>query len=99
MAAPGVNIYSTWWDDTYSSASGTSAAAPFVSGLAGLLLSQDPVLLPAEVEAKIKSTAEDVSWRLSIPAKTCSWARAGVNAHQALIQPVVPSEGSGIHHV
>ncbi|MEK6584336.1 MAG: S8 family serine peptidase, partial [Nitrospirota bacterium] len=53
--------YDTWWDDTYSSASGTSAAAPFVSGLAGLLLSQDPALLPNEVEAKIKSTAEDVN--------------------------------------
>jgi YD repeat-containing protein len=58
-AAPGVNVYSTWWDDTYTTASGTSAAAPFVSGLAGLLLSRDPAILPAEVEAKIKSTAED----------------------------------------
>jgi subtilisin family serine protease len=48
VAAPGVNVYSTWWDDAYSSASGTSAATPFVSGLAGLLLSQDPALLPDE---------------------------------------------------
>ena len=92
VAAPGVNIYSTWWDDTYSSASGTSAAAPFVSGLAGLLLSQDPVLLPAEVEAKIKSTAEDVN-SLVHPGEDVFVGAGRVNAYQALIQPpVVPPQ-------
>jgi RHS repeat-associated protein len=89
VAAPGVNIYSTWWDDTYSSASGTSAATPFVSGLAGLLLSQDPALLPAEVEAKLKSTSEDVNIA-TYPGNDVYLGAGRINAHQAVIQPLIP---------
>ncbi|HLN62828.1 MAG TPA: S8 family peptidase [Symbiobacteriaceae bacterium] len=38
--APGVNIYSTYYDNTYATLSGTSMAAAHVAGLAGLLYSQ-----------------------------------------------------------
>ena len=39
VAAPGVNIISTFPDNDYGITSGTSAAAPFVSGIAALLKS------------------------------------------------------------
>lgn len=39
--------------------SGTSQAAPHVSGLAALLLSRDPMLHPQDVEGIIKASAED----------------------------------------
>ncbi|MBI3995858.1 MAG: S8 family serine peptidase [Nitrospirae bacterium] len=42
----------------YSFISGTSMAAPHVSGAVGLLLSQDPSLTPEEVRAVILGTAE-----------------------------------------
>ncbi len=42
VGAPGVNILSTTTGNTYSTFSGTSMATPHVSGLVGLLKSQDP---------------------------------------------------------
>lgn len=42
VAAPGKNIFSTANPNTYLSASGTSFAAPLVTGLIGLLWSTDP---------------------------------------------------------
>jgi subtilisin family serine protease len=61
IAAPGNNIYSTMptyhvtMNDhgqtlTYSFASGTSASAPMVAGVAALLLSKNPLLTPDEVQ-------------------------------------------------
>jgi len=38
LAAPGVNINSTYWDDTYTTKQGTSMACPHVSGTAALIL-------------------------------------------------------------
>jgi hypothetical protein len=38
LAAPGVDINSTYWDDTYATIDGTSMACPHVSGTAALIL-------------------------------------------------------------
>ncbi len=71
LALPGVNVLSSFpktrvrtaqgdQDYLYASWSGTSVAAPFVSGQAALLLSMDPSLGPAELSALIGSTALSV---------------------------------------
>lgn len=57
--APGRYIVSSCYesDDHYCSKSGTSMAAPHVSGVVALLLGADPTLTPAEVTSIIMNTA------------------------------------------
>lgn len=49
VAAPGTDILSTWRNGLYRSISGTSMAAPHVSGVAALLYSQNGARAPREV--------------------------------------------------
>lgn len=64
LAAPGVNVPSTWWEpakgNTYLTASGTSAAAAYVSGVAALIMSARPDLSPAQVRQVLTETASDI---------------------------------------
>ena len=59
VAAPGTGILSAI-PSGYSSYSGTSMAAPHVSGLAGLILSQNRSLSPTQVRNQIEYTAKDL---------------------------------------
>ncbi len=57
LVAPGVNIKSTVLNNKYARWSGTSMAAPFVSGCAALLLQDKPGLSPSYVKAFLMNTA------------------------------------------
>ncbi len=59
VAAPGVGIYSLSTDDSYASMTGTSMAAPHVSGLAALIWSVRPALTADQVAHVITHTAQD----------------------------------------
>ncbi len=58
LAAPGVDIVSTYPQNRYFAFTGTSLAAPFVSGSAALILSACPNLLLHELKAAIMQNAE-----------------------------------------
>lgn len=61
LAAPGAQIMSTVRNGGYRSMSGTSMAAPFVTGVAGLVLSQNPNLSAAEIKAALLDNVDPVS--------------------------------------
>lgn len=60
VAAPGVNIASTYPDQQYAALSGTSMATPHVAALAGLIKSIDPDLTNKEVVKIIKKSSVDL---------------------------------------
>jgi subtilisin family serine protease len=79
IGAPGVDIYSTLPNGGYGNLSGTSMAAPQVSGAIALLAAAKPGLTAAELKAAILSTAQP------IPALAGKVATGGLlNVHEAL---------------
>ena len=77
--APCDNIHTTTSSGSYDNFSGTSASAPIVAGIAGLLLSYEPTLTTAEIKSAIINTAEQSS---DLIGKCVSGGR--VNAWKAI---------------
>ena len=90
LVAPGALIYSTSNDlnnfyHGYTYMSGTSMAAPFVSGVAGLLLSANDLLTAQEVTAALIDGAED----LGATGWDADYGYGRVNATGSLRLPAV----------
>ena len=60
VAAPGVNITSTWNNGGYNTISGTSMATPHVSGVAALIAGRNPSGGPAAWRAKLDASVDDL---------------------------------------
>lgn len=80
LAAPGVNIYSTWTGVGYKTISGTSMATPMVSGVASLLFSQTPGITAQQVRDRLATTATD----LGAAGRDTSFGFGQVNAARAV---------------
>jgi len=86
LAAPGVDIYSTILGGKYATYSGTSMAAPLVSGVAALLLSQEPTLSVSAIKDRLMKSCDSIP---SLHRKVISQGR--LNAYNALHSIYPPS--------
>ncbi len=60
ITAPGVNIYSTILGSAYATWSGTSMAAPMVTGVIALIKNAHSAYTQSQVESKLFSTSKDL---------------------------------------
>jgi subtilisin family serine protease len=60
VAAPGVDVFSTYLGGSYAQSLGTSFSAAFVSGLAALLISQDAERTDDDIRQLLRFTAKDL---------------------------------------
>src|SRR5262249_50724854 len=61
VAAPGVNIISTWLNNSYAYDSGTSMAAPYASGLAALIWGSTCGTGVSDVYLRIMNNADNTA--------------------------------------
>jgi minor extracellular serine protease Vpr len=62
LTAPGVNVYSSVFDDDFAMFQGTSMAAPHLAGSAALLLDLHTDWSPADVKSALVNTAKRPVW-------------------------------------
>lgn len=85
LVAPGINIRTTDRGGSYTVSSGTSFAAPLVSGVAALLLSRYPGLTGEQLRAYLAMRADD----LGDEGRDEEFGYGKVNALRAL-DPIIP---------
>jgi len=88
VCAPGENIRTTFIGGGYGNASGTSLAAAFVSGLAGLLRSQNPTWSANLTRAQIINTTDNVD--SANPGYVGQLGSGRINAQKAVTTVAVP---------
>jgi len=79
IAAPGKDILSTWLNDQYREASGTSMATPQVAGVAALIVASNPKIKVGELRKRLLSSVDKLD---SLKGKVENSGR--LNASKAL---------------
>ena len=79
VAAPGVDILSTWLQNAYEEKSGTSMATPVVSGVAALIVAEHPRVSVDDLRKKLLASTDPI---VALKGKTVTGGR--INAAKAL---------------
>ncbi len=90
IAAPGVNIYSTYKNDNYVAMSGTSMAAPFVTGAIALLRDLHPNWTYQQILSQVYGSVDPIS---SLQGKVKTGGR--LNVFKALGGSTPGNNGGG----
>jgi len=91
IAAPGVNVNSTWNNGGYRSISGTSMATPHVSGVAALVWSHYPQCSNNQIRAALNKSATDKG----TPGRDTSYGFGIINAKAAFDYLAGGCDGGG----
>lgn len=84
VAAPAVGIYSTWFNDSYRSMSGTSMATPLTAGLVALVMNQFPTYNALQALEQVRVTSDNIDGINPFYQKKLGYGR--INAHRALTE-------------
>jgi thermitase len=79
VAAPGREIVSTWLGNAYREASGTSMATPYVSGVAALIVANEPNISVEKLKERVLKSVDKID---ALNGKTVTGGR--INAAKAL---------------
>jgi len=79
IAAPGVDILSTWLGDEYEEKSGTSMATPVVAGVAALIVAENPKISVDDLRKKLLASVDPLA---SLKGKIVTGGR--INAAKAV---------------
>jgi len=79
IAAPGVDILSTWLGNAYEEKSGTSMATPVVAGVAALIMAENPRISVDQLKKRLLASTDPI---IALKGKIATGGR--VNAAKAL---------------
>lgn len=88
ISAPAESIKSTSISTRYGTDFGTSYASPQVAGVAALMLSVNPTLLPFQIDSILKRTATDIGET----GMDTVFGAGRLNAYSAVINAIPPEE-------
>ncbi len=89
IGAPGENITSSYGSNSYSGKSGTSMAAPHLTGTIALMFEKNPNLEYEIVYEIILRSADRLGDCYDVPNNGCGWGR--LNAYRAVLNTPSPS--------